>query len=302
MRVFVTGATGFVGSAVVSELIGAGHEVVGLARSDKGATALKAAGAEVRRGDIDDLAGLREAAAAADGVAHLAFKHDFTDLAGAGAADLHAVEAMGEALEGSGRPLVVTSGLGFKPGILGTEEDPSDPAGAGAHRAPTDASTLALADRGVRSVILRLPIVHGHDDPGFVPRLIDIAREKGVSAMVEDGTNHWPAVHLGDAARLYRLALEGAPAGTRLHAVHDEGVPFHAIATTIARHLNLPLTHIPRAEAPAHFGWLGHFAANDVQASSTLTRERLGWKPERPGLIADLEEGHYFEEGRTSKF
>ncbi|MEU6374476.1 SDR family oxidoreductase [Streptomyces sp. NPDC046909] len=300
MRVFVTGATGFVGSAVVRELIDAGHEVVGLARSDKGATALAAAGAEVRRGDIDDLAGLRAAAAAADGVAHLAFKHDdFTDLAGAGAADLRAVEALGEALEGSGKPLVVTSGLGFKPGTVGTETDPAAP---GSHRGPSEAATLALADRGVRSVVLRLPIVHGPDDPGFVPRLIDIAREKGVSAVVEGGTNHWAAVHLHDAARLYRLALESAAPGTRVHAVDDEGIPLRTIAATIARHLNLPLTEIPRPEALTHFGWLGPMAGLDVRASSALTRERLGWKPEQAGLIADLEEGHYFAEGRRSKF
>lgn len=302
MRVFVTGATGFIGSAVVSELIGAGHEVVGLARSDTGATALKAAGAEVHRGDLDDPDSLRRGAAAADGVIHTAFKHDFSNIAASGVIDLHAIEAMGAALEGTGKPFVTTSAFLVAPGVFATEEDAADPASMAPFRVPSEEATLALAERGVRATPVRLPpSVHGHGDGAFVPRLIDIARDQGVSAMVDDGTNHWPAVHRLDAARLFRLALEGAAAGTRLHAIDDEGVPFHDIAAAIARHLNLPVVKLPRAEARTHFGWLGHFAGTDLRASSTLTRERLGWKPEQAGLIADLEDGHYFEAGARSK-
>lgn len=296
MRVFVTGATGFIGSAVTRELLDAGHEVLGLARSDRGAEALKAAGAEVHRGDLNDLDSLRRGAEAADGVAHLAFNHDdFTNLAASGEADLQAIEAIGAVLEGSGKPFVVTSGPLTPQGRVGTEEDPADPASPATHRIASEVATLALAERGVRSSVLRLPpTVHGEGDTGFVPRFITIARDKGVSAMVGDGANHWPAVHRLDAARLFRLALESAPAGVRLHAVDDEGVPFHEIAEVIGRRLNLPVVSVTREEAVDHFGWLGHFAPFGLQASSALTRKRLGWEPTHPSLIPDLDGGHYF--------
>jgi nucleoside-diphosphate-sugar epimerase len=296
MRVFVTGATGFVGSAVTRELLDAGHEVVGLARSDRSAEALKAAGAEVHRGDLTDLDSLRRGAEAADGVAHLAFIHDFTDLTASGEADLEAVRAIGEVLEGSGKPFVVTSGLLTAPGRLGTEEDPADPDSPAKHRHASEFATLALAERGVRSSVLRLPpSVHGEGDAGFVPMFIDFAREKGVSGMVGDGSNRWAAVHRLDAARLFRLALEAAPAGVRLHAIGDEGVPFREIAETIGRGLDVPVVNVAPEEATDHFGWLGRFAAIDMRASGARTRKLLGWRPEHSALIPDLEAGHYFK-------
>ena len=296
MRVFVTGASGFIGSAVTRELLDAGHEVLGLARSDRSAEAVQAAGAEVHRGDLDDLDSLRRGAEAVDGVAHLAFIHDFTNLAASGEADLRAIEAMGEVLEGTGKPLVVTSGLLTAPGRVGTEEDPADPASPAKHRHASEFATLALADRGVSSSVLRLPpSVHGEGDYGFVPMFIDVAREKGVSAMVGDGTNHWAAVHRLDAARLFRLALEQAPAGVRLHAIGDEGVPFRQIAETIGRGLGVPVAKVPAENATDHFGWLGAFASIDMRASATLTQKLLGWRPEHPALIPDLETGHYFK-------
>jgi nucleoside-diphosphate-sugar epimerase len=272
MRVFVTGATGYIGSAVVRELIDAGHKVVGLARSDNGAAVLKEAGAEVHRGAIDDLDSLHSGAAAADGVIHLAFKHDFSDFAGALTTDLHAVETMGAALAGSGKPFVITAHL---------------------NGAASENAAFALA--GVRSSVVSLaPSVHGEGDKGFVPRLINIARTKGVSAYVGDGSNRWPAVHRLDAAHLYRLALEKAPAGSRLDGAADEGVPFRDIASVIGKHLNLPVVSISREEADAHFGFLGAIAAHDMPRSSALTQELLGWRPVHPALIPDLEQGHYF--------
>ncbi|MDH6450397.1 MULTISPECIES: SDR family oxidoreductase [unclassified Streptomyces] len=296
MRVFVTGATGFVGSAVTRELLDAGHEVVGLARSDRSAEALKAAGAEVHRGDLTDLDSLRRGAEAADGVAHLAFIHDFTNLTASGEADLEAVRAIGEVLEGSGKPFVVTSGLLTAPGRLGTEEDPADPDSPAKHRHASESATLALAERGVRSSVLRLPpSVHGEGDAGFVPMFIDFAREKGVSGMVGDGSNRWAAVHRLDAARLFRLALEAAPAGVRLHAIGDEGVPFREIAETIGRGLDVPVVNVAPEEATDHFGWLGRFAAIDMRASGARTQKLLGWRPEHSALIPDLEAGHYFK-------
>ncbi|MGW2719086.1 SDR family oxidoreductase [Streptomyces sp. NPDC001492] len=299
MRVFVTGATGFIGSAVVRELLDAGHRVTGLARSDSSAAALTAAGAEVRRGSLDDLESLGEGAAAADGVAHFAFIHDFSadfDFAAACAADLRAIEAMGAVLEGSDKPFVMSSGTALlQPGRLNTEEDTAPPESFGAVRARNEDAAVALADRGVRSAAVRFsPTVHGRGDKGFVSMLIAIAREKGFAAYVGDGTNRWPAVHRTDAAHLARLALESAPAGTRLHAVADEGVPFRGIAAVIGRHLDLPVRSITAEEAPAHFGWLANVVGLDIPASNALTRKWLGWEPTGPGLIEDLEEGHYF--------
>jgi nucleoside-diphosphate-sugar epimerase len=304
VRVFVTGATGHIGSAVVPELLEAGHEVVGLARSDKSAAALTAAGAEVRRGALDDVESLRGGATAADGAIHLAFMHDFSDYARAGAADLRAVETIGAALDGSGKPFVVTSGtlmlaLAQTPGRLGTEEDAIDLGSTPVPRVASENAAVALRQRGVRSSVVRLaPSVHSSlDHHGFVPSLIAIARDKGVSAFVGDGANRWPAVHTLDAARLFRLALEEAPAGSRLHGVGDEGVPFRDIAGVIARHLNLPVVSIPREEADAHFGFLSAFVSLDNPTSSALTRQRVGWQPTHPGLIADLDQGHYFQPG-----
>ncbi|MDP4098816.1 SDR family oxidoreductase [Paenibacillus sp. P96] len=292
MRIFVTGATGFVGSAVVRELIDAGHQVVGLARSDKAAASLTATGAEVHRGALDDLDSLRSGAAAADGVIHLAFIHDFLNFAAACEADRLAIETIGAVLEGSGKPFVGTSGtLMLPPGRIGTEE--VEPASGGPRR--SEEATLSLASRGVRASVVRLaPSVHGNGDHGFVSTLIDIAREKGVSAYVGDGLNRWPAVHQLDAARLFRLALEKGETGGRYHGVADEGVPFRDIAAVIGRQLNLPVASISRAEADGHFGWISHFASIGEQTSSTLTQERLGWRPVHPALIPDLEQGHYF--------
>jgi nucleoside-diphosphate-sugar epimerase len=294
MRVFVTGASGFIGSAVVSELIDAGHQVLGLARSASSADAVEAAGAHVHRGDLEDLESLRAGAESADGVIHLAFNHDFTDYAGAAETDRRAIDTLGAVLAGSDRPFVVTSGLaGFAFGRTMTEDDAADPDSPRA----SEHAALAFASRGVRVAVLRLPpSVHGEGDHGFVPRLIDIAREKGVSAYPGDGSNRWPAVHRFDAARLFRLALESAPAGARLHAIGDEGLPVRDIAGTIGRHLSLPVTAIAPETAADHFGWLGVFFSLDVPASSALTRERLGWRPTQTGLLDDLEEGHYFHD------
>ena len=275
MRIFVTGATGYIGTAVVRELIDAGHKVIALTRSDEGAAKLKIAGAEVHLGSLDDLDSLRSGATIADGVIHLAFKHDFANFAGSLATDLRAIEAMGEALKGSGKPFATT---------------------AHANGTASDNATLVLAKSGVRSAIVSLaPSVHGEGDKGFVPRLISIAREKGFSAYIGDGSNRWPAVHRLDAARLFRLTLEAAPAGSRLDGVGDEGIPFHDIADVIGRHLNLPVVSISREEADAHFGFLGALAAHDFPRSSVQTQELLNWRPVHPTLISDLEQGHYFD-------
>jgi nucleoside-diphosphate-sugar epimerase len=300
MRVFVTGASGHIGSAVVPELLRAGHEVVGLARSDASAEALTAAGAEVRRGDLDDLGGLREAAAAADGVIHLAFKHDLMrtgDFPAAVAADLAAIKALASALEGTGKPLVTSSGtlmlaLAGITGRPGTEADFAP----GGPRADAENFVIGLAGRGVRSSAVRLPpITHSYlDHHGFAHVLIGIARQTGVSAYVEDGANRWPSVHTLDAARVYRLALESAPAGSRLHAVADEGIPFRDIAAAIGRGAGVPVASIPASEAGEHFAFLGTFAGVDNPVSSEVTRKVLGWEPAHPGLLEDLEHGHYF--------
>lgn len=296
MRVFVTGATGFIGSAVVAELMAAGHDVVGLARSDESARALAAVGAEVHCGALEDLDSLHRAAAAAEGVIHTAYIHDFSRMQDAAYTDLHAIETLGAALEGSGRPLVITTGTALiKPGSVVTEDDAIDPATAAHPRAGAEPLAKALAARGVRSAIVRPGAsVHGEGDHGFVPVLIDIARGKGVSAYLGDGSNRWPAVHRFDTARLYRLALEQAPAGSVFHAIADEGIPTREIAEIIGRHLNLPTVSIATEDAAEHFGWMGAFFGLDAPASSALTQQRLGWQPTQPGLVADLEQGHYF--------
>ena len=296
MRVFVTGATGYIGSAVVQELLGAGHQVLGLARSDKAAQALVAAGIEAHRGSLDDLDSLRRGAAAADGVLHLAFVHDFEAYATAGETDRQAVEALGSGLVGSDKPLVITSGITvLTPGRVGTEDEAPDPTAPSAPRIPSEEAIQALAAQGVRASVVRLPpSVHGHGDYAFVPTLINIAREKGLSAYVGDGRNRWPAVHRLDAARLFRLALEKGTAGARYHGVADEGVPVRTIAELIGRHLNLPVVSKSAEEAADHFGWLGYFLSIDAPATSALTQQRLNWHPTHPGLLTDLEQGHYF--------
>jgi nucleoside-diphosphate-sugar epimerase len=298
MRIFVTGATGFIGSAIVSELLGAGHAVLGLARSDAKAAALAATGAKVHRGSLEDPDSLRRGAAAADGVIHTAFIHDFANLRAAAEADLRAIAAFGEALAGTGRPLIVTSGIAhLKPGRLATEDEAPDPRAALGHRTASEAATLALAARGVRAAIVRLPpSVHGEGDHAFVPALIAVAREKRVSAHVGEGLNRWSAVHRLDAARLFRLAAESGTAGARYHGIGDEAVPLREIAAVIGRRLALPVVAVSPAEAAGHFGWLAPFLAFDCPASSAMTQAALGWRPTQPGLIADLEEGSYFDE------
>ena len=313
MRVFVTGASGWIGSALVRELIAAGHEVTGLARSDASAAALTEAGVRVHRGDLDDLDGLRGAAGASDGVIHLAFNVDIAlsgDFQGAVDADRRAVEALGEALTGSDRPLVVASvTVVLAPGRVGTERDAPglDPAAAGGPRArlATEQVGLSFASRGVRSSVVRLPpTCHGDGDHGFLAAMVDIARAKGVSGFIGDGSHRWPAVHRLDAAHLFRLALEKAPAGSPLHAVADQGVRIHTIAEVIGRHLDVPVVSVPADEASEHFGLLaGSLLSADNPVSSALTRELLGWQPTHPGLVDDLDKGHYFQEllrGRQS--
>jgi len=305
MRIFVTGASGWIGSAVVPELLGAGHQVVGLARSDASAAALIAAGAEVHRGTLDDLDILQSAAAASDGVIHLAFKHDIAfsgDFAGAAVADRNAIETFGEVLAGSDRPFLIASGtLGLAHGRVTTERDgmpESDtqlPFSGAEARLANAHLALSFAGRGIRSSVVRLPpTCHGEGDNGFMAFIVGIARDKGVSGYVGDGANRWPAVHRLDAARVFRLGLEKAPAGSVLHAVAEEGVPIRDVAEVIGRHLDLPIVSVSPEDAGQHFGFLSGFLGADSPASSTLTRELLEWEPTHLGLIADLDQGHYF--------
>ncbi|WP_437991556.1 SDR family oxidoreductase [Sorangium sp. So ce145] len=297
MRIFLTGASGFIGSAIVPELARAGHRVLGLARSDASAERLAAAGVDVHRGSLTDLDSLRRGAAACDGVIHCAFSHDdFTDYAGNCEKDRGAIEALGAALAGSGRPLVIASGIArFAPGRVASEDEAPD-ASAGGLRAASEQLALSFASRGVRVSSLRLPpSVHGDGDHGFVPMLIEIARKTGRSGYVGGGENRWPAVHRLDAARLFVLALEKAPAGARLHAIGEEGIPTRDIAGVIGRKLGVPVESVPRE----HFGWLGGFFALDTPASSALTQARFGWKPEKAGLLADIEHGTYFARAST---
>jgi nucleoside-diphosphate-sugar epimerase len=306
MRVFITGASGWIGSALVPDLVAAGHEVVGVARSDEAAAAVVALGAKVHRGTLDDLDGLRTAAESADGVVHLAFRHDlaFTgDMAGAAAVDRNVIMVLGDALEGSDRPLVIASGVfGIAPGRLATEQDATEASVGtgvpleGAHDRMANAHyTVSLASRGVRSSVLRLPpTCHGDGDNGFMAMLVAIARDKGVSGYVGDGSARWPATHRLDVARAFRLTLEKAPAGSTLHAVAEQGVPGRDFAEVIGRKLDIPVVSVSPEDSVGHFGFLGFILPVDCATSSTRTRELLAWEPSHPGLLEDLGDDHYY--------
>ncbi|RAG86837.1 3-beta hydroxysteroid dehydrogenase [Streptacidiphilus pinicola] len=295
MRVFITGASGWIGSAVTDELLAHGHEVVGLARSDESAAALEAKGATAHRGSLDDPEGLAKAAGAAEGVIHLAFKHDFSDYDGAGRTENAAVQQMLDALEGSDRPFLLASGLAS--GVTGrplTEEDASPFHGVASMRGGSENLALSYAERGVRSVALRFsPTVHGFRDHGFTARLAALAKEHGAAGYIGDGTTRWSAVHRSDAARMTRLALEQAPAGSRMHAVAETGVPSRDIAAALGAYLGLPTVSVPVEQAEAHFGWLGRFFGMDVHATSDRTRALLGWTPTGPTLLQDIAAGAY---------
>jgi nucleoside-diphosphate-sugar epimerase len=297
MRIFVTGATGFIGSAVVPELIKAGHQVLGLTRSDAGTKSLTAAGAQVHRGDLNDLEGLRKGAAMSDGVIHTAFIHDFSKFQEVCEVDRRVIEVLGAALAGSERPLLITSGTGIvnsAPGRPATEQDAPE-RGHAIPRVASEQAAASVAAKGVRVGVVRLPQVHNTVKQGLITYAVELARQKGVSAFVGDGRNRWPAVHVLDAARLYRLALENLETGARYHAVAEEGVPMRDIAEVIGRGLKVPVISVSPEEAPVHFGWLAAFAGRDLPASSALTQERLAWRPNGPGLIADLEQMRHHE-------
>ena len=287
MRVFITGATGFIGSRVVKELLDAGHQVLGLARSEAGVQALLDVGAQAQRGDLDDLESLRSGAAQADGVIHTAFRHDWSDFGVSCAMDKRAIEAIGAVLQGSERPFIVSSGVGVAEGRAATEEDPPLAATPALPRV-SEVTAIALAGQGVHASVMRLPQVHDTVKQGLVTYLVAVAREKGVSAYIGDGQNRWPAAHVLDTARLYRLALEKGRAGARYHAIAEEGVALKDIATAIGRGLNLPVISIEREQAQAHFGFLGFFAGRDALTSSERTRRELGWNPTGPDMLSDL--------------
>ncbi|MBA4173409.1 MAG: NAD-dependent dehydratase [Hyphomicrobium sp.] len=289
MRIFVTGATGFVGSAIVPDLLNAGHEVIGLVRSDEGARKLAAAGAKAVRGDLNDLVGLRRESGTADAVVHAAFDHDFSKMAENCELDRKAIVALGEALEGSDKPLIVTSGLPLTPGRVANENDVPPPGGLGTPRV-SEQTAISLVERGVRAMVIRMPQVHDRTKQGFATYLLAHAREKGISAYVDEGLNRWPAVHRLDAARLYRLAMEKGHAGLRYHAVAEEGVSVRSIAEAIARRLDIPAVSLSAEASADHFGWLDRIAKMDTTASSDLTRQMLGWRPmETTSFLADLE-------------
>ena len=293
MRIFVTGATGFIGSALVVDLIQAGHQVLGLARSEAGAASLRAAGAEVKHGSLSDLDSLRDGAADSDGVIHLAFQHDFSQFQKNCDDDRLAIAAMGEVLVGSDRPFVVTSGTAIASSGDGKPSTEDGPIVSWNPRAASEAATRELAARGVNTTVVRLPQVHDPRKQGLVPYLLAVAREKGVSAYIGDGSNRWPAAHLSDVSRLYRLAFERAERGAIYHAVDEEGVTMKSIAEAHARGLNVPVVSLKPEDAEAHFGWLARFAAHDMPASSAITQQKLSWKPTGPGLIADLDQMDY---------
>ncbi len=294
MRVFVTGATGFIGSAIVKDLIGAGHQVSGLARSDDSAAALEAAGAQAHRGSLDDLDSLRSGAKAADAVIHAAFIHDFSKFKENCDIERRAVAALGDGLEGSRKPLIVTSGTLLVAGGLATEDRAAS--STANLRIASEEVAAEVAARGVRVSVLRLPpTVHGEGDHGFVPLLIGLARDKGVSAYIGEGLNRWPAVHRLDVATLYRLILEKNDMAVRYHGAAEEGIAFKDIAAIIGKRLNMPVVGKSKEEAAAHFGWFAHFAAGDNPTSSAQTQKQLGWQPKQPGLLADLDHDYYFK-------
>ena len=300
MKIFVTGATGFIGSAIVPELINAGHQVLGLARSDAGAKSLAAAGADVHRGSLENLESLRSGAAVADAVIHTAFIHDFSKFKENCETDRRAIEALGSALTGSNRLLIITSGTGMAgptPGRLATEEDAPYSGPGAIPRVASEQAAASVAAGGVRVAVVRLPQVHNAEKQGLVTYAIAVAREKGVSIFVDGGENRWPAVHLLDAARLYRLVLEKGVAGARYHAVAEEGVSFREIAQAIGRRVNVPVVSKSPEQAAEHFGWLAHFAPMDSPASSERTRKLLGWRPTQSALISDLDAVQLFEPG-----
>ena len=296
MRIFVTGAPGFIGSALVPELISAGHQVLGLTRSEAGGEKLRAAGAEVLHGNIEDLDSLRKGAADSDGVIHLAFNHDFSQFEKNAADERNAVAALGEVLVGSDRPFVVTSGTALAANVGGKPSTEESPAASWNPRTGLEAAVKVLTDRGVKTSIVRLAQIHDTHKQGLVPYMLAVTREKGVSAYIGDGGNRWPAAHVSDTARLYRLAFEKAEAGAIYHAVDEEGVTMKAIAEAHARGLKVPAVSIKPEEVEAHFGWLAHFAVLDMPSSSAITRHKLNWKPTGPGLIADLDGMDYSQE------